>query len=153
MQSILNKQKTLMISSLDSEKNPRISYAPYVFIDNKFYIYISKVAEHYDNISNNSNVSIMVIEDESNVDVTFARSRISFDAEAKMIEDKEDIMNKFSEIQGKTIMDLLRGLDFNLFEINVGKGRLVKGFGKAYDVEFKNGEWETTQVVIDKQHQ
>ena len=153
MQSILDKQKTLMISSLDGEKNPRISYAPYVFMDNKFYIYISKVAEHHNNILNNPNISIMVIEDENNVDVTFARTRVSFEGNAKMIEETEEIMNQFSEVQGKTIIKLLRGLDFNLFEINVTKGRLVKGFGQAFDVELKNGEWETTQVVIEKQHQ
>ncbi|WP_055070468.1 HugZ family protein [Clostridium massiliamazoniense] len=150
MEKLLNKQRTLMISSLDKDNKARISYSPFVNIEDKFYIYISKIAEHYNNIVNNPEVSIMIIEDEQDVDITFARERVSFNGTAKILKDNEAIIEKLSERQGKSIMDVLVGLDFDVFEIEVKEGRLVKGFGKAFDVKFEDGRFVTKAVIIDK---
>lgn len=150
MEKILNKQKTLIISSLDNDNKARISYSPFVFDGGKFYIYISKIAEHYNNIVNNNEISIMIIEDEQDVDITFARERISFSGIARIVKDRQDIIDAFSKRQGKSIMDVLVGLDFDLFEIEVSEGRLVKGFGKAFDVKVIDGEFVTEIVKMDK---
>ncbi|MGL4106705.1 HugZ family protein [Clostridium sp. LP20] len=152
MEKLLNKQKTLIISALDKDNKARISYSPFVLDGGKFYIYISKIAEHYNNIVNNNEISIMIIEDEQNVDITFARERVSFKGTARVLEDNQKIIDKFSERQGKSIMDVLVGLDFDVFEIEVSEGRLVKGFGKAFDVKMVDGEFVTEAVVIDKGH-
>ena len=47
MENLIKNNKTLIISSLDKENNARISYSPFVYMNNNLYIYISKVAEHY----------------------------------------------------------------------------------------------------------
>lgn len=150
MENLLNKQRTLMISSLDEDNKARISYSPFVNDGNKFYIYISKVAEHYNNIVNNPEVSIMIIEDEQDVDITFARGRVSFSGTARILKDNQAIIEKLRERQGKSIMDILVGLDFDVFEMEVKEGRLVKGFGKAFDVKFIDGRFVTKAVIIDK---
>lgn len=152
MKTLLDKQKTLIISSLDNDNKPRISYSPYVLEGDKFYIYISKIAEHYHNIVNNPEISIMIIEDEQDVDITFARERVSFTGKARILKENEEIIEKFSKRQGKSIMDMLVSLDFDVFEIEVIEGRLVKGFGKAFDVKVVDGEFVTELVKIDKDH-
>lgn len=152
MKKLLDKQKTLIISALDKDNNAKISYSPYVYEGDKFYIYISKIAEHYHNIVNNPEISIMIIEDEQDVDITFARERVSFTGKARILKDNKEIIEKFSKRQGKSIMDMLVSLDFDVFEIEVIEGRLVKGFGKAFDVKFVDGEFVTELVKIDKGH-
>ncbi|MNW11167.1 hypothetical protein D3C71_2085470 [compost metagenome] len=46
------------------------------------------------------------------------------------------------------MMDLLRGLDFSLFEMNPLKGRYVVGFGMAFDIDLDANLF--SHVVIDK---
>ncbi|WP_300382064.1 pyridoxamine 5'-phosphate oxidase family protein [Clostridium sp.] len=152
MKKLLEKQKTLIISSLDKDNKARISYSPYIYEDGKFYIYISKIAEHYYNIVNNPEISIMIIEDEQDVDITFARERVSFRGKATILKENKEIIEKLSKRQGKSIMDMLVSLDFDVFEIETIEGRLVKGFGKAFDVKFIDGEFVTELVKIDKDH-
>lgn len=144
----LFKQKSLMISSLTEEGNPFISYAPFVKVDEKIYIYISKAAEHYYNICKNPDISIMLIEDEQDAKTVFARCRVSFDAVATKLEEvPSKVWEAFEEIQGSELLQVLKTLDFDMFELELFQGRLVKGFGKAYDIHFENGEWIQEQVM------
>lgn len=148
MENLLNNKKSLMISSLNQYNVPEVSYAPFVMIDDKIYVYLSKAANHYYNLSDNKNCSVMIIEDESECKTIFARQRVSFECEAKMLIDVEDkVFDMFDETHGASMMSVLKSMDFNVFELKIIKGRLVKGFGKAYDVEFNNGKYELIHVV------
>ena len=152
MENLIKNNKTLVISSLDKENNARISYSPFVYMNNNLYIYISKVAEHYNNILNNGNISVMIIEDEKDAKVTFARNRVSFSGKAARIEDNEEIFEEFSKKQGENIMNMLRKMDFNIFEIVIENGRYVEGFGKAFDIINENGQLVMKHVTIEKGH-
>lgn len=152
MENLIKNNKTLIISSLDKENNARISYSPFVYMNNNLYIYISKVAEHYNNILNNGNISVMIIEDEKDAKETFARNRVSFSGKATRIEDNEEILDEFSKKQGENIMNMLRKMDFNIFEISIEKGRYVEGFGKAFDIISKDGQLVMQHVTMDKNH-
>lgn len=152
MENLIKNNKTLIISSLDKENNARISYSPFVYMNNNLYIYISKVAEHYNNILNNGNISVMIIEDEKDAKVTFARNRVSFSGKAARIEDNEEIFEEFSKKQGENIMNMLRKMDFNIFEIVIENGRYVEGFGKAFDIINENGQLVMKHVTIEKGH-
>ena len=92
----------------------------------------------------------MIIEDEQDVDIKFARERVSFSGTASILKENKDIIEKFSKRQGKTIIDMLVELDFDVFEIKISEGRLVKGFGKAFDVKFVDGEFVTELVKMEK---
>ena len=60
MENLLKSQKSLMISSLGKDNNPEISYAPFVMLDNKVYVYLSKAANHYYNLRENLKCSVMI---------------------------------------------------------------------------------------------
>lgn len=144
----LFKQKSLMISSLTQEGRPFVSYAPFVKVEEKIYIYISKAAEHYYNISQNPEISIMLIEDEQASKTVFARCRVSFNAVASKLEEvSSSLWEAFEAVQGSELLQVLKTLDFDMFELDLHTGRLVKGFGKAYDIHFENGEWVQQQVM------
>ena len=150
MQNLLNTQKSLMISSLSKENQPEISYAPFIMTDNNLYIYISKTASHYQNLIDNSNCSVMVIEDESTCKTVFARQRVSFSCEASILkENVEVVFEEFENVHGSQMMMVLKNLDFDIFKLDIKKGRLVKGFGQAFDILVKDGEFELNQVVGD----
>ena len=74
-------------------------------INDKFYIYLSKAANHYYNLRDNHKCSVMMIEDENVCKTIFARTRVSFNCEAKMMEDvSEEIFAKFDEIHDAKMM-------------------------------------------------
>ena len=148
MENLLKNQKSLMISSLGKDNNPEISYAPFVMIDNKIYLYLSKAANHYYNLRDNHKCSVMVIEDESTCKTIFARTRVSFKCEANMMESVSDeIFAKFDEVHDAKMMSMFKNMDFDMFELEIKSGRLVKGFGQAYEIKFVDGKAEYTQVT------
>tara|TARA_B110000037_G_C16676624_1_gene324942 strand:- start:165 stop:458 length:294 start_codon:yes stop_codon:yes gene_type:complete len=80
----------------------------------------------------------MFIEDEATADNLFARKRLTLDCEASIVERDTDewngLMDRSTERLGET-MGYLRGMkDFDLFRLVAKSGRLVLGFGKAYQV-------------------
>ena len=115
-----------MISSLGKDNNPEISYAPFVMIDNKIYLYLSKAANHYYNLRDNHKCSVMVIEDESTCKTIFARTRVSFKCEANMMDSVSDeIFAKFDEVHDAKMMSMFKNMDFDMFELEIKSGRLV----------------------------
>lgn len=149
-QTFLQQQKTLMISSITEGGTPLISYAPYVLDHGKLYIYISRISDHYASIQYSPQINVMLIADEENSPNLFARERLRFICETQLVDEVAypHIFYKFEEKFKKSMIDLLRGLDFSLFELTPVEGRYVVGFGKAFDV---NLERDTiSHVVIDK---
>lgn len=146
METLLN-QKSVIISSLNGDKLPEISYAPFIMQNQKIYVYISKTAPHYHNLVENPHCSIMLIEDESMCKTIFARGRVCFECMASKIEPTDELLEVFSKRQGAQMMMVLKTLDFDFFELLPRKGRLVKGFGQAFDITLKDGEFELTQVA------
>ena len=137
METLLN-QKSLMISSLNENKMPEISYAPFMMKNQKIYIYISKAAAH---------CSVMLIEDEAACKTVFARERVSFECIASKVESSKELLELFDGRQGAQMMMVLKTLDFDFFELVPLKGRLVKGFGQAFNISLNNGEFQLTQVT------
>lgn len=147
MENLLKNQKSIMISSLNKNNEPAISYAPFVIDNNEIYIYISKAADHYYNLLENKKCAVMAIEDEKECKMIFARERVSFNCEAEKINDNlEKVFKLFDEVHGSQMMMVLRTMDFDLFKLTIKDGRLVKGFGKAYDIEIENNEFKLNQV-------
>lgn len=150
MLELLKKQKTILISSIGDNNLPHISYSPFFMKENKVYIYISRIAEHYKNLEENKNASLLVIEDESESKILFARNRITLRGTAKKVASvDEDVLKGFEEIHTKNMMDTLSKMDFSFFEIEISDGRLVEGFGKAFELKYNNGKWETEHVTFD----
>lgn len=149
-QTFLQTQKTVMISSITAEGTPLISYAPYILNEGKLYIYISRISDYYASIQQSECIQGMLIADEVHSPNLFARERLHFVCRPQLVEEAthESIFQKFEEKFKKPMIDLLRGLDFSLFELTPLEGRYVVGFGKAFDVNLL--ENTISHVVIDK---
>ncbi len=137
MKNFIKNIKTAVIGTIDKENHPFSSYAPYIYDNNRFYIYISNIATHAQNIQQNPNASLFFIEDESKSDNLFARKRISLQCSSiKIPRDTkrfEEILDLFGKKFDTAMVETLKNMtDFNLFELEVNSGEATFGFGEAY---------------------
>lgn len=137
---IIAKINTVSLATLDGSGAPCCSYAPFVFIDGHFYLFLSGLAAHCRNLLARPACEIMLIEDESQAKNLFARRRAmircSVDTVARDLELFSIVAVHFREKFGPTI-DMLVGLpDFTLFRLLPQSGTMVLGFGNAMPIQF-----------------
>ncbi len=132
---------SVSLATLNSNKEVVCSYAPFVNTQWGNYIYISEVSEHFDNIKNNpNNIEIMFLEDESKAASAILRKRLRYRVNASFLERGEKFDSIYDEFEKQTgggsgIKTIRTMLDFHLVKLEFGKGRFVKGFGQAYDID------------------
>lgn len=150
MNELLEKQQSLLISSLSPNGVPEVSYAPFVMKDKSVYVYLSKLANHNPNLTENPQCSVMAILDESETKNIFARERISFECVAKKSETiNQEIEELYIDRHGRKNYEHIKTAhDFDWFELEIQKGRLVQGFGKAFDVTIEDGEFQQTHIRL-----
>lgn len=150
--NFVETRKNLILNLLDYEGRPFTSCAPFVKKDGKLYIYISQVAEHYHFMEKSEYVDALLLADEADTKNAFATERVRWRCEAENIgnEGHDDIFELFNEAYGEKMLDLLRGLDFSLFELTPLEGRYVVGFGMAFDLNMDASIFE--HVVVDKKN-
>lgn len=125
-----------MLGSVSKNGSAHCSYAPFVRPeDDGFYIFISALAEHTDNLLRTGEASIMIIEDESETDEIFARRRLSLQCSAQVISRDlpqwHSMLDLLQERLGDTVA-ILRDLpDFSLVRLVPNAGTLVTGFANA----------------------
>lgn len=146
----LEAGNTLVLSMLDDDGNPFSSCAPFVKKDGKLYIYISEVAEHYYFLDKSANIDALLIADEADSKNAFATERARWNCVPKNIgnDGHEEIFELFNKKHGKAMVDMLRGLDFSLFELTPQQGRYVVGFGLAFKIDINGDTFD--HVVVDK---
>lgn len=137
MKDFIATLQTAIIGTTDKNNHPFSSYAPYVYDENCFYVYISDIATHAKNIQVNPKASLFFIEDESQSENLFARKRISLQCDSVKIERNsgrfEEVLALFAiKFDAKMVETLKKMTDFNLFEFKVTYGEATFGFGKAY---------------------
>tara|TARA_R110001599_G_scaffold203_2_gene768 strand:+ start:6000 stop:6482 length:483 start_codon:yes stop_codon:yes gene_type:complete len=134
--ALIESRKSILIASLNKSNLPEISATPFLKVGLHFYIFISELASHTQNIKLNSKLSVMLIEDEQDTQNAFARKRLSYECTASLVEKNSQewhtILNQFEEKQGKTVSLLKQLPDFHLFELSAISGNYIEGFGKAY---------------------
>jgi putative heme iron utilization protein len=131
--------KTLALATLTEELKPNISYAPFVEDDNgNFYLFLSQLAHHTQDLLSHSVASVLLIEDEQDTRQLFARQRITYQCQVDIVladdQHYEIMLDAFHQRFGN-IIDLLRNLpDFILFKLQPYHGQYVMGFAKAYNL-------------------
>lgn len=139
---------SVILSTTNQNGEVETSYSPYFFDGKDYYILISDLAPHSQNIKGNANISVFIIEDESQTKNIYARKRLSLQATAIMIEKDSEMFNsiieRFALRVSKMVYMLSEMKDFNLFKISPMQGRLVIGFGKTYQIDHQNNS--ITQV-------
>lgn len=157
MKNFISNIKTCVIGTIDANNHPFSSYAPYIYDNNHFYIYISSIATHTKNMDINPHTSLFFIEDESKTENLFARKRISLQCISKKIDREserfEEVLNLYSEkFDAKMVKMLKNMLDFNLFELSVDSGEATFGFADAYRVGGKDMNELLPREGVGHQH-
>ena len=139
----LLQQKSLLLATLTAEGTPDISYAPFVADDQSFYVFVSELASHTQQMLTKPNVSILLVQDEQDTRQIYARQRVSFNCEVCAQDlttpSSQQVLDALEARHGQ-VVGLLRGLaDFKLMRLVPKQGRLVTGFGRAYEVNLEGG--------------
>lgn len=125
---------SLILSTLDDDKEPYTSYAPFIYLNGFYYFIISKMAKHYKNITKHPNMSVMMIEDEAMTDNIFFRKRLSYQGISTPDINDSDVLSAFVDKHGiivKTLMDM----DFSIVRFKITNGIFNIGPGKAYIID------------------
>ncbi|OON98326.1 MAG: hypothetical protein ATN36_00015 [Epulopiscium sp. Nele67-Bin005] len=142
--------KSSVLGTINKEGKPWSSEAPFVIFNNKAYIYISPVADHYQNLVDNPNLTFMLVEDEATSNHIFVRQKVAFPATAKELEQiSTPIWHAFEQKHQCDMLNIIKNLGFKMFEITLTTGRYVDENAVAFDVELVNDEWNI-QCVIAK---
>ncbi|MDD5393388.1 MAG: pyridoxamine 5'-phosphate oxidase family protein [Thiothrix sp.] len=134
---LLVQAQTLQLATLDASAEPAISYAPYVQDGvGNFYIFVSQLASHTQDLLRHPSVAVMLIADEQDARQIFARTRATYQCVAETVA-RDDaqfppVLDAMQERFGE-VVSVLRGLgDFMLFRLKPKSGRFVMGFGQAF---------------------
>lgn len=144
IEGFMNEFNSVILSTLSSQNEVLITYAPVLRDGDDLYIYISEVADHYSSIkANPENIEIMFLEDEAKAKSVIARKRLRYRVKATFMQRGElfdKVYDNFVERVGKSggVGQIRNMLDFHLIKLELGKGRFVRGFGQAYDLNGKN---------------
>lgn len=154
VQELINASKSIILATVDAEGNPNSSYAPFVQVDQTFYILVSFMAKHTKNLADGRKTSVMFIEDESATKQIYARERLTIDATTSQIERDSEVWNavvaKLRETHGKVVEVISEMGDFILIALQPVKGSYVNGFGSAY---FVDANLEIIEHRNDANHQ
>ena len=136
--SLTASRKTLMLATLNAKQQAEISVTPFIKQGLNFYIFISELASHTQNLKAQPELSIMLIEDEQDTANCFARKRLTYQCQAQEIPRTEanwdKLISEFEAQHGKTVSLLKTLSDFHLFELQAQCGNYVQGFGQAYSL-------------------
>jgi putative heme iron utilization protein len=141
LQALCGRVNSVMLATQSAEHVPDVSYAP-VRLDNNaaFMIYVSTLSRHTHNLKAGGECSVMLIDDESRSEQLFARPRLTFNCGVEAIERDTEAhkawMADFTKSFGKIMNVLGTMADFQFFRLKpLRRGRLVYGFGRAFDVD------------------
>jgi len=143
-QQLILSQQTLILSTVTEQGKPESSYAPYVRDEQGvFYIYVSELAPHTQNMLKTATASILFIQPEKECKNLFARERVVFDCSISEVQKQDECYYKqmliMKEKLGETV-ELLQSLpDFHLLALTPINGKYIAGFGKAFSIDMENG--------------
>lgn len=154
VQELIEKSKSVILATMNEEGTPNASYAPFIKIDKTFYILVSFMAKHTQNLAEGRKTSVMLIQDESATKQIYARERLTFEASVSQIERDSATWNlavaQLKEAHGKVVDVIADMQDFILIGLHPVKGSYVNGFGSAY---FVNENLEILEHRNDQNHQ
>ena len=131
--------RSTQLATVNGEACPEASYAPCIFHDRHFYLFLSGLSSHTGNLLRDPRIGLLLLDDTAPEKANlFARKRASLAGSAEVIARQEPlfetVMGEFHRNFGK-VMQLLEPLpDFQLFRIGIDSGSYVRGFGQAYEI-------------------
>ena len=82
-------------------------------------------------------MQILFLQNENEAKTIFARRRVSFNASAEFTPNNDEILAQFEEkFKNESAFEMIKKMsDFHIVKFALGKGRLVNGFGAAFDTD------------------
>ncbi len=134
-----SRLSTVVLGTAGADGEPESSVAAAILDESgAFIVYVSGLAAHTRNLRVNPRASVLLAEDEAEVSHPFARRRLSFACSAHSIAreapDYAPLVAALRQKFGATV-DMIASLpDFTLVRLVPQRGRVVAGFGAAFDV-------------------
>jgi putative heme iron utilization protein len=127
---------TLTLATVSADGIPEASYAPFIRVAGVWYVFVSELAQHTQNLMVMPQASVLLIEAEQNTVNLFARKRASFQMRVHEVSREtsewHDIIDAF-EVRFGDIVSMIRGLsDFHLMALTPISGSFVRGFAQAF---------------------
>ena len=132
---LLLGSKVLSLATLNAEQEPEASLSPYLYHDGTLWVFLSRLSAHTQQLMDFPKTSVLICaQEQAN---TFAIERLSAQCQVnEEFENRDTILDLMTEKLGETV-SLLRSLpDFHLFALKPVRGRYIKGFGQAYQIDF-----------------
>lgn len=152
--TFINSFDSAVLATVNQESLPESSYAPVLQHNQRYYVYLSELANHTQNLLDVPKASLLFIEPEKEANHLFARQRASLKVEAQHIErDSEfwrDILGQMEDKFGDIIQMIKPLQDFHLFEFSVTEGSYVRGFAQAY--KFTGEDLSDINHINDRGH-
>lgn len=126
---------SVMLATVNAEGFADASYAPTLQLNGRFYIYISALAAHTQNIMQTPSLSVLFIEPETPANL-FRRQRSMIRCRAEPIARETQawaqLMDRFEQVLGKMMRTLRELTDFQLIELTPKQATYVRGFAQTY---------------------
>lgn len=141
IESFKDMFNTILLSSISKDNKPHISYSPLLRYENNYYLYVSEVATHCQNLrANPDSVQAMFIEDERGAKSVLARKRLTYNVSVTFLPRDaffDKVYDSFESRVGKSggVSQVRSMQDFHLVKLQFKDGRFVKGFGQAYNID------------------
>lgn len=133
-----NDKFSMIISTTSIDNIPLTNYSPFIENNGKYYISVSSMMPHFENMINTKKAHVLIIEDEKDAAHIYARKRLYFEVSCKLIEEKEeDILKLFDGRYGDKLSFLRTMKDFKILELTPKIKNLVLGFGGAYQLDIE----------------
>ncbi|WP_114418269.1 HugZ family protein [Marinospirillum perlucidum] len=137
--AFISQFKSGILATVTPEGQPFSSYAPLIYEQDCFFIFISRLAQHTGNLQASAQASLLFIEAEEQASNIFARQRASIQVTARQLDKataaSQLLLDKMQAQLGSTL-EVLRGLDdFCLFELEPLQATWVTCFAKAFTLE------------------
>ncbi|WGK68581.1 pyridoxamine 5'-phosphate oxidase family protein [Candidatus Haliotispira prima] len=131
--------RSVVLATNNENGEPHTSYATCIHKefgdgDECFYILISEMAPHYQNIRQHMELSLMLLEDEQSAKSIFFRKRLSYYCKTHFIETTEALRSDFVQRLGPAAKSMME-MDFHIVECRPRRGGLVLGPGMAYRIQ------------------
>jgi len=131
--------QSVQLATIGDGGEAEASYAPAVADEKgRILIFVSELASHTDNLMRHPAASALIIEDESTCQSIFARKRLTLRCQVEEVprhsHDWDSGIAALEQKHGKMMRYLKTLEDFHLFRLRPLAGRLVLGFGQAYDL-------------------
>ncbi len=151
---------SVMLATVNAEGFADASYAPTLQLNGRFYIYISALAAHTQNIMQTPSLSLLFIEPETSANL-FRRQRSMIRCHAEPIaretQEWAQLMDRFEQVLGKMMRTLRALTDFQLIALTPTQATYVRGFAQTYhfseeDLSADSTAKDVIQAQIREKH-